>query len=413
MNKQTFAITGGNALEWYDFSIYGYLSLVIADKFFPADNLYLSLLLTFTTYAISFLMRPIGGFVLGRLGDKISRKLILLISITAVSIFTLLIGLLPSYQRIGITAPILLISLRMLQGFFISSEFTGATTYQIESNRKRAGFLGSLVQSSTFVGSMLGSLVVTAVIWYFSTQQLYAWAWRIPFLLGPLFGLYVFKLRLTLTENIAHKTTQQPTVKRYTAYKKHFAIAFFIPCAATAGIYYFIYQINVLVNIVKASMTQAMLVLIVCKAVTIIGMPLFALIADKIGKRRFSSLAVGLLLVLALPLFWLMSRTQLTLIISGQLLFSLVLAAFLSVNTVIIAELFPRDIRFASCAFILNLSIALFGATTPMISLFLSHLSANPMMPALYFMLTCLLSLLALYAYAKLPEVTNLDKASP
>ncbi len=401
----SLAMVGGNTLEWYEFALYGYLTAVMAPLFFPASNPWLSLVLMFATFAISFVMRPIGGLFLGALGDRVGRKPILILSVSAMSLLTLCIGLLPTYHSVGFAAPTMLVMIRLLQGLLISSEFTGATIFQIESNPlKHRGFFGSLIQSSTFLGTLLATVIIGITTLCLGESKMMTFGWRLPYLLAPIFGVVILLLRLGVGESDTNKqelSFSGALKTLFMNYSPQLVMGFFIPAAATAGVYFFIYEVTYVVHYVHASFLHAIMMVSVCYASIILMMPLFAHWADKMGHIEFSKKSLGALILFSVPIFWLLSRDNIWLIFSGLFLLGLCLAPYFSINTVIIAELFPQNIRFMSLAFILNFSIALFGATTPLISFYLLRITGNAMAPGMYFILLGIMSWIFILLYPR------------
>lgn len=395
--SQQFAILGGNLLEWCEFSLYGFFSAVFAEVFFPTSSTFLSLLLTFASLASAFLMRPIGGLVLGRLGDRLGRRKILIISSLCMTLITLAIGLLPAYATIGIWSPIILTGLRLLGGFAISSELTGATLYQMERSERGSNknFLAALVQSGMFIGSFISSFSVFLLSLFLSQQSLMAGWWRVLYLLAACVGVVVTLLRLQLPE----LPRQQHSTQAWCQLLNHWPQAirgFFLPAAATAGLYFIIYQISYITHLIHYQYRYAMLVTVLSNLALALALPVFGKLANRLGLYRQTQWGIILLAVMVIPLFYLMSRQQLWLVTIGQLLFVLLLSPYLSINTAMLASIFPQQYRYALTAFILNFSIAIFGATTPMVSLLLIKYLHTPLAPGVYYLALCLVVLLAL-----------------
>lgn len=176
---------GGNLLEWYDFGVYGLLAPVLAADFFPADDRIASLIGAYGLFAAGFAMRPIGGVVLGHLGDRLGRRFVLVYSIVLMGLATAAIAFVPTYDTIGVGAPLLLLLLRVVQGFSVGGEFTGSVSYLVETApRHRRGLAGSFANFGSTAGMLLTAAVAAATVTLASAEQLHSWAWRIPFLLG-------------------------------------------------------------------------------------------------------------------------------------------------------------------------------------------------------------------------------------
>src|SRR5262245_65169066 len=191
----------GNAVEWYDYGLCGYLAPFLATLFFPSKDPLDSLMATFGVFAAGFLMRPLGAIAFGHLGDRLGRKKALVVSVALMAVPTGLIALLPTYAAVGPTAAVLLVLLRLLQGFSVGGEFTGSTIFLVEhAPPARRGFIGSWVGFSTNVGCLLGSGVGALLVMVMGRQGLEAWGWRLPFLLGAGLGVVGLCLRLTVEE---------------------------------------------------------------------------------------------------------------------------------------------------------------------------------------------------------------------
>jgi MHS family proline/betaine transporter-like MFS transporter len=203
-SKKSVVASGiGNAMEFFDFALYSYLAVIISKNFFsPVDNNELKLVFTFATFAISFLLRPIGGMFFGRIGDKYGRKIVLTLTIVMMAISTLLIGLLPTYDQIGVYAPLLLLLARVLQGFSLGGEYSGSMVYIAEStpDNKRLR-MGTGLEIGTIAGYIVASVLITILFWTLSDAQMNSWGWRIPFFLSVPIGLFGLYLRYNLDES--------------------------------------------------------------------------------------------------------------------------------------------------------------------------------------------------------------------
>jgi MHS family proline/betaine transporter-like MFS transporter len=205
----------GNTLEWYDFAIYGYFAAQIGRHFFPHEDAVAQLLSTFGVFAVGYLMRPIGGVIVGHIGDTLGRRAALTFSVSAMAIPTFLIGLLPGYQTIGVLAPVGLTLLRVVQGLSVGGEYTGSMVFLVEhAPEGQRGLMGALGASGATVGMLLGSAVGAAFAASMSTAALDAWGWRIPFLLGLVVGVAGYILRRYVLETgVVEKRTRAPIVE--------------------------------------------------------------------------------------------------------------------------------------------------------------------------------------------------------
>ena len=235
----------GNFVEWFDYASYGYFATVIAIAFFPEIAPSAALLATFAVFAISFVVRPIGGIVWGAIGDKIGRRTALSWSILIMSGATTLIAVLPSYAQVGILAPVLLLVVRMVQGFSASGEYAGATSFIAEySPISKRGFYTSMVPASTAAGLLAGSLMSAGLFYILSPEQMQSYGWRLPFLLAAPLGVVGLYIRLKLEDTPkfrelekSHHVEATPVRELFTTYRRQIAIAFGATCLNAVGFY--------------------------------------------------------------------------------------------------------------------------------------------------------------------------------
>ncbi|MEP7207208.1 MAG: MFS transporter, partial [Casimicrobiaceae bacterium] len=210
VRRAVSAAVVGNVLEWYDFAVYGYVATIIAKNFFPAGDDVAALLATFAAFGLGFVVRPLGGIVIGRLGDTRGRKTALILTIMLMAFGTVMIGLIPSYASIGILAPILLVVARLLQGFSAGGEWGGSTAFIVEwAPAGRRGFYGSFQQCSVVAGLLLGSGVAATLASVLTPATMEGWGWRIPFLLGGLLGPVGMYMRRNIGETPAYRRMVQ------------------------------------------------------------------------------------------------------------------------------------------------------------------------------------------------------------
>ena len=396
--KKFSAVCGGSLLEWYDFSIYSLLAPVIATVFFPSDSYTRSLMLTYCVWAVSFIVRPVAGLIMGRVGDKYGRKKVMLLSAIIMCFCTSLIGILPGYDLIGSNAIIILVFSRLLQGVAISTESTGAMVYQIERLSVSKNVSGAIVHSASFAGILCATFIVILVNLLLSQANLVKYGWRIPFLLGAIAGIVLIIVRLKLPESAAFIASKKDNTKRtrHSGDWQLLLCSFFIPAAATAGIYFFTYQIAYInhfpnINLAGANMVNAvsMLIIVIC-------IPFSAKLADYYGIKKILILGLLLQIVTAFPVFWMMARHSFFVVFTGQLLFSLSIIPYLGLNTVFMASLYRITIRVTAFSFIYNLSVAIFGGTIPVIAINLKNMENSVWSFPCYYILLCFISFVAI-----------------
>lgn len=381
----------GTALEFYDFGVYGYLAIILAANFFPAQSPVAALLSTLATFAVAFLVRPIGGVIFGHIGDKISRKRALALSVIGMAIATFLIGVLPTYSVIGILAPILLVSLRIVQGLSAGGEIGGAVSMISEtvSNRTR-GFWSSLAQSGSLVGLVLASGTVGLCNALLGSEQMTAWGWRIPFLLALPTGLIGIYVRSKLEESTLFLQAKQegkvakiPILEVFRSHKGSVLKAFGIAAMDFAAYYVvFVYLSIYIVNHLDLSSTYAQWSTSATIMLAMVSLPLFGWISDRVGRKKVIAGSAVALIVLPMPLFMLLNSGSMVVIVLAQMVLGLCVAAIMGVIWAALAELFGTGVRFSGMALGFNLAAAIVGGLTPYISEWLLNATGSIYSPA-------------------------------
>ncbi|MCD8808097.1 MFS transporter [Mammaliicoccus sciuri] len=391
--KSVFATGIGNAMEWFDFALYSYLAVIISKNFFsPVQNDELKLIFTFATFAIAFLLRPVGGIVFGKIGDKLGRKVVLTFTIIMMAISTLIIGLLPTYDQIGVWAPILLLLARILQGFSVGGEYAGAMVYIAESSpdNKRIR-LGSGLEIGTLSGYIVASILVTVLFWTLSDAQMNSWGWRIPFFLSAPIGLIGLYLRTHLEEtpifenDIADQKDQLSVIEIIKQYKRDILlcivfVAFFnITNYVLLG--YMPSYLDETVGIsdrISTPITAVVLLIMVPFALT------FGRLGDKIGNKKVISFGLILGILVSVVSFQFLNIGGLGFLFLGLLLLGIVLSVYEGTMPGSLPTLFHTDIRYRTLSWTFNISVSLFGGTTPLVASWLVHVTGNNLAPAFY-----------------------------
>ncbi|BBY14855.1 MFS transporter [Mycolicibacterium litorale] len=402
------AITGasiGNAVEWFDFAIYGFLATYIAAKFFPAGNDTAALLNTFAIFAAAFFMRPLGGFVFGPLGDRIGRQRVLAVVILLMSAATLGIGLLPTYASIGVAAPLLLLFLRCLQGFSAGGEYGGGAVYLAEYARDRnRGLTVTFIAWSGVVGFLLGSVTVTVLQALLPASAMDSYGWRIPFLIAAPLGLVGLYIRLRLddtpqfaalaeTDRVASSPLREAATTAWRPILQ--VIGLFI--VFNVGYYvvftflptYFIKTLEFGKTASFVSMSLASLVALV------LILPLAAL-SDRIGRRPLLIGGAAAFVVLAYPLFLLLTSGSLAAAITAHCVLAAIESVYVSTAVTAGVELFATRVRYSGFSIGYNVSVAAFGGTTPYVVTWLTATTDNNLAPALYLVVAAVVSLATL-----------------
>ncbi|WP_092627925.1 MFS transporter [Actinopolyspora mzabensis] len=393
MHRVVSASFIGNLVEWFDYAVYGYLATTIAGVFFPTSSPTAGLLATFSVFALSFVIRPVGGLFWGHFGDRVGRRTALSLSILIMSAATFVIALLPGYAYVGIAAPLLLLVTRLVQGFSAAGEYAGASAFLYEyAPKKRRGFYTGVVPASTAAGLLLGSLVVTLLTTTLSDEAMASWGWRVPFLLAAPLGIIGRYIRLKLEDTPEYRelehqqsATQAPLKETFTHNKSRLLIAFGVASLNAVGFYMLLsYMPTYLSNELGMGETSSFVSTSVTLVVYIAAVLAMGLLSDRAGRVRMLTTAGVLFAVLTVPVFLLLGVSGLV----GVVLIHTALGLVLSTNDgtlpAFLAELFPTRVRYSGFAFSFNTANALFGGTAPFVATSLIHASGSPIAPAWY-----------------------------
>lgn len=408
LDKKKTILAGifGNALECYDFSVYVFLSPVLAIIFFPNKNPLVSLLFTFGVFALSFFVRPLGGILFGYLGDHFGRKRALIISITAMSISTFFLGLLPSYAAIGIWAPIFLTLFRLVQGVAVSGEMTTAMSYLIEhAHNQYRGFIGSLALCSASAGTVISSGLVALITTVVKYEQLLSWAWRLPFLFGGLIGVIGLLIRLRSEETLLYQTARKISEKKSkSSIFSHYSqlqyrpilVAVLLTSIMAISYYFLIAYFNAfLINTMRQPTQTIILISFISQLLLTFLLPIPGIISDKVGRKPVLITGMIALILLVHPIFWLLQQREISLILLGELLFVIIFSPVIATLPTILAEMFDVHIRNSGISLGYNIGQAIFGGTAPLIAFNLTAITANLYAPAWYLFASACISLLA------------------
>lgn len=393
--RAVFAGGIGNFIEWYDYGVYASLSPVISSLFFPDENAVASTLSTFAVFGVGFVVRPLGGLFFGQLGDRKGRRTALGLSLIMVSVSTLGMGLLPVFADAGVVAPLLLLVLRLVQGFSAGGEFTGSATMMVENVPPgRRGRAGSWQQFSVVTGTLAGVLLVTAITNFGSAELLADWGWRIPFLLAlPLGGVgFYIRFRMEDTPHFqaieqAGEVAARPTTEAVRTQRGAMVTAFFYTALPNIGFYTFLtYTPTFLHNQGGLSLGDAYLVNVAGMATYAVLTLVLGRVSDRIGRRPVLLFHAGAFFVSAIPIYLLMASGSFWVALVSQLPAMLIMACYSGPGTAGLTELFPTRLRFSGMALPYNLSSALFGGTAPFVATALIAWLGTPLAPAFWAM---------------------------
>ena len=402
------AATSGNVLEWYDFTVYGFLAPTLGHIFFPSEDRVASLLSAFAVLAVGYAARPIGSVIYGYVGDRIGRKPALLSSVTLMGIGSVLIGILPTYADIGVAASVLLVLIRIVQGISVAGEYTASGVLIVEEARRESrGFVGSWIACAMMLGCVLGSGVPALITSFLSEEQISAWGWRIPFFIGGGVALFSAVLRLHLSEStaLADAGSRSKSPIR-TALREYWPtilqmVALLIP---TAIIYFmiFVYAASYLTDQMHFSTTRALDISTVNLVIIAIFGVATGYLSDRFGRRTiFLTGAIGTL-IFAWPLWLLMHHDTLIVVFLGQLGFAMLNAVGWALSITVLSEMVPIRVRCSAVALSYNICMAVFGGTTPIIATYLVNRTGDDFAPVYYVMVATLVSLPVIVRLPKL-----------
>ncbi|MGW7516214.1 glycine betaine/L-proline transporter ProP [Streptomyces sp. NPDC054796] len=415
----------GNTMEWFDFGVYAYVAATLGKVFFPSDSPGVQVISTFATFAAAFLVRPLGGLVFGPLGDRIGRQKVLAATMIMMAASTFAVGFLPGYGTIGIAAPLLLLVCRLVQGFSTGGEYAGATTYIAEySPDRKRGFLGSWLDFGTFVGYSLGSSLVTVLTAVLTDEQMLSWGWRIPFYVAGPLGLIGLYMRLRLEETPAfqeveakHQKAEQEETEHEEAggaeselseedrleqarmsgkgrlkelFTHHWEAM--LICVGLVLLYNVTnYMVTsylptfMTTTLGEPNLTAQLLVLgtmvLVVLSITVVGRS-----SDRYGRRPMFLWAAVAMIILAIPAFELIREGGILLPAFGCVILGLLLVCFAGTSASTLPALFPTHLRYGGLSVAFNVSVSLFGGTTPLINSALVESTGNELIPAYYLM---------------------------
>ncbi len=397
----------GNFVEWFDYASYGYLATIIAVVFFPKSDGSTGLLAAYGVFAISFIVRPIGGIVWGHFGDKIGRRASLSLSILIMSASTFVIALLPTYAQVGVLAPVLLLLVRVVQGFSASGEYAGASAFLAEyapSNRR--GFYTSIVPASTAAGLLFGSILIAVMHAVLSSEQLHSFGWRLPFLLAAPFGLIGRYIRVKLEDTPRFKALEQqshvaraPIAELLGKHRMKMVIAFGVTCLNAVAFYLVLsYMPTYLSTELGMDETASFIAATISLAAYIGLVFMMGALSDRLGRKSMLIGASILFAVLTVPLFKGLAGAGFMTIVAIQIAFGALLTMNDGTLPCFLSEIFPTRVRYSGFAFCFNAANALFGGTAPLVATWLIGATGSKLAPAWYLVGAAVIALIAMSA---------------
>ena len=390
----------GNALEWFDLVVYGFFAVIISKLFFPAGNDTVSLLLTLGTFGVSFFMRPLGAIVIGAYSDRVGRKAALTLSIALMMTGTLIIAILPTYQSIGLAAPLILVLARLMQGFSAGGEFGSATAFLAEHVPGRRGFYASWQMASQGLTTLLAAGFGALLTGSLSPEQMSSWGWRVPFVFGLLIGPVAFYIRTKLDETpefLAAETTQTPLRDTFATQKVRLVIAMGVVILGTVSAYLMLFMPTYGVRQLGLAPSVAFSAIAVTGLIQMVFSPVAGHWSDLHGRTRIMLWAAVLLLVLVYPAFaYLIAHPSFGALIVWQIVFGFLVSGYFGATPGLLSEIFPVQTRTTGMSLAYNIAVTIFGGFGPFIIAWLISATGSKAAPSYYVIFAALLSIAAL-----------------
>ena len=414
LKRVTFAGFAGTVVEWFDFAVYGFMAPIIATTFFQSESAVVGLLQTFAVFAVAFALRPLGGAFFGVLGDRIGRKRVLIITVLIMSGATAAIGLLPSYEAIGVWAAVLLTLARCAQGFSAGGEYAGAVTYVIEHSpaHQRARW-GSAMPTATFFAFAAAAAMSWALSAGLSEAAMNDWGWRIPFLVAAPLGLIAFWIRRRLDESpLFQEIAEGDAAKEHAPLRRTvreqgrpmLILGGYISLTALSFYIFSTYMTTFLREVVGLDATSVLLSNVLALTAAACLAPVMGVVCDRIGRRRTMFTSVLLLMLTAIPGYLVASDETFTGALVGQLMIMLGAVTANVVTAVLLTEVFPTRVRYTAAGVTYNVSYAIFGGTAPFMATWLIDVTGLSIAPAIYL---TVMALIAFVATLFMPETSG------
>ncbi len=384
----------GSTLEWFDYGLYAYFASIISVNFFPSKDALTSLMLAFIVYGVGFVLRPLGGIFFGRYGDKVGRIKVLAVTVTLMGVATTCIGILPTFNQIGVAAPVLLVICRLLQGFACGGEWGTCNSYLAEyANPKNRGFIVSWSQFSQTLGLLGGSLTGVFLSAILSKEAMTSWGWRIPFILGILIAGFGFFIRRKMEETPVYQQAEannalceSPLTEIAKHYKREIIITIGL-ILGSAVVYHVVmsFMPAFITQILKFPLGTGFQINSIMLIVFMICAPFVGILTDKFGRKLIMLIGSGGMLLFAYPVFYLMSITKsIGVMISMVIVLALFNALMIVSITIAVTEVFPTKVRCTGMGTFYNLTIGCFGGTAPFIVTWLIKFTGKPIAVVYY-----------------------------
>jgi MHS family proline/betaine transporter-like MFS transporter len=404
--RAVIAASIGNALEWFDFVVYGFLAVTMAKLFFPTENQTISLLLALGTFGVTFLMRPLGAIVIGSYADRCGRKAALTLTIAMMMAGTAVIAIAPTYSSVGLLAPILVVAARMVQGFSAGGEFGSATAFLAEQNPKRRGFFASWQFASqgltTILATGFGAVMASAL----SADQIVTWGWRMPFIFGLLIGPVAYYIRRHIDETMEFQSTppsDAPLREVLSDSKTRLLVAFGTNILGTVAMYTILFMPTYATRQLGLPASGSFLAGLLTGAIQVVLVPVVGMLSDRLGRLPIAFAAAAALLLAVYPLFvWLAAAPTVQTLLMVQAIIGVFMAGYMGGLPALMSELFPTRLRTTGLSISYSFGVAIFGGFAPFISAWMIEATGSKLAPSFYLMLAAVISLVALTAARRL-----------
>ncbi|QDR81722.1 MFS transporter [Sporomusa termitida] len=411
MFKAVLAGSIGNALEWFDYGLYGYFASIISSQFFSSQDPVTALMLAFIVFGVGFVMRPVGGLIFGHYADRVGRRNVLTWTVMLMGVSTFIVGILPTYAQVGVLAPILLAVCRLLQGISTGGEWGSCMSFLAEyATPYNRGFIVSWSQFSIAVGLLLGSGSGAILSSLLSPEDMNAWGWRLPFLSGILIAAYGLYIRRKIDETPVFKgcedaqaLVQTPLKTVFKHYKRETILSFGIVIGWTISYWIIMaYMPTYISKVLKFPLSVGLSFNTFLIIIFMIAIPFTGMLADKVGRKPVMMGAALGLIVLGYPVFYLLSTTESSVMFLAGLVVLAVLEAMICGGaTVYMTEIFPTNIRCSAIAVGYNIAVACFGGTAPFVSTWLISVTGSNLAPTYYLIAGAMVTLLVLVLLAE------------
>jgi MHS family proline/betaine transporter-like MFS transporter len=405
------AVSVGNALDWFEIVVYGYFAGVISTLFFPAETPGISLLLTFLTFGVTFIIRPLGAVVLGGYADRRGRKSAIQLSIVMMAGASAAIAFVPDYHSIGILAPCILVAARMVQGFAVGGEFGSATAFLAETDSTRRGYFASWQFASQGFAAVLATGFGFVIATTLSDEQLNSWGWRLPFLFGLLIAPVGYYIRGRLVETVDFtiaQTVVSPVASVFTKHKQRLFTATGLIVLGSVATYTIVFMPTFAAHNLRLTASNSFAAALLTASIQVVVVPFVGLLSDRWGRLPISTVSAIAILIFALPMFvWLTHAPTLEKLLFVQITLGVLTALYVGALPALMAELFPIRMRATGLSISYSVAVAMFGGFAPFVSVWLIEETGTAIAPSYYLIAAAIVSLLSLFMAARLGKAAD------